>query len=199
MKITVNDMDATRARILALAPVPEDLLTSFLADARVRGYEPGAFFTRPGDTHDRVGFVLEGLFRVYYTGEDGSVRIRNFCHEGRPLGSYATILAGLPAHVSIEALEASRVLEFGYSALERRFNEHPSWERLGRRLAEEHYVSRERREHQLLALDARGRYEAFRAEFPGLDARVKRRDVASYIGIEPETFSRLLGSKKRKD
>lgn len=186
-----------RDRVLAYAPVPPAQLDAFLGEVRVRSYEPGSFFTLPGDTHDRVGFVLEGLFRVYYTGEDGGVRIRNFCHEGKPLGSYATILAGLPAHVAIEALEPSRVAEFPYAALARRFEEHAAWERVGRLLAEEHYVARERREFEFLTLGAAERYEAFRQAFPGLDARLKRRDVASYVGVEPETFSRLLSRAKK--
>lgn len=188
-------MSGLRAYLAQLAPMPEAELADFAAAFTAKPYGRGEFFTRVGDTHDRVGFVARGLFRVYYAGADGEYHIRNFCFEGKPLGSYATILAGRPAHVSIEALEDSVVLQFPYSALAGRYSRGPSWERLGRRVAEEHYISRERREYSLLAFDAAGRIARFQEDFPGLEARLTRADIASYVGVRPETLSRVLGKK----
>jgi CRP-like cAMP-binding protein len=175
--------------------VPEAEITDFAPVITVQRYEPGELFTRVGDTHDRVGFVLSGVFRVYYVAPDGEMFIRNFCHEGKPVGSYATILTGKPAHVSIEALEPASVAQFSYAELARRYDRHPVWERIGRRIAEEHYIARERREYHLLAFDAATRYEHFRRDFPGLDQRITQVNIASYIGVTPETLSRLR--KKR--
>ena len=184
-------LQAVRSYLESLSPVPAAELEPFLAALVVKEYAPGEFFTRIGDTHDRVGFVVRGVFRVYYLGPEGELHVRNFCKEGMPLGSYATILTGQPAHVSIEALETSVVAQFPYRELSTRFARHPTWERLGRRVAEEHYIARERREYTLLALDAQARYERFREDFPGLESRVTQTNIASYVGVKPETLSRL--------
>lgn len=190
---------STRQHLLhhlyTLAQIPDSEAERFLNDFEVTNYPRGSFFTRDGDTHDRVGFVILGVFRVYYTSSDGEMHIRNFCKEGMPLGSYATILQKQPAHVAIEALEDSIVAQFSYQALKSRFDRHAAWERLGRRIAEEHYISRERREYQLLAFDATARYEKFLEDFPGLEARITQANIASYVGVKPETLSRI--SKKR--
>jgi len=114
-----------------------------------------------------------------------------------PLGSYATILTGRPTHVNIEAIEDSVVLQFSYSELSKRYERHIGWERLGRKIAERHYISRERREHDFLACNAAQRYETFLEEFPGLEARISQTNIASYLGITPETLSRIL--KKRQN
>jgi CRP-like cAMP-binding protein len=108
-----------------------------------------------------------------------------------PNGSKATNLRRAPAHLTNEALEDSQVAQFSYHVLEERFDRHPSWERLGRRLAEEHYIERERREYHLLALDAGERYQRFLEDFPGLAERITQANIASYIGIKPESLSRL--------
>jgi CRP-like cAMP-binding protein len=175
-----------------LSQVPADEVLAFVTKhCALERYPRGELFTRLGDTSHRLGFVLEGLFRVYYTDSEGKQHVRNFCKEGVPIGSYATVLSGQPAHVDIEALEDSTVIQFGYGALLRQFERGAAWERLGRRIAEEHYISRERREHALLQLDAPARFKLFHEEFPGLASRLSGSDVASYIGVRPETLSRL--------
>ena len=175
----------------SLAEISDAAFESFAAGLRETTFAKGRLFTRIGDANDRVGFVKSGVFKVYYLTADGKAVIRNFCREGTPLGSYATILVQRPAHVNIEALEDAVVLETTYSHMEQFFSHDASWERLGRRIAEGHYISRERREYQLLSLDARGRYEAFKEDFPGLESRVTQSDIASYIGVDPATLSRL--------
>jgi CRP-like cAMP-binding protein len=191
------DLSVLREYLSHYSELPEPELLEFAAHVSRQHYQRGEFFTRIGDTHDRVGFVVHGLFRVYYIGPEGEYHIRNFCQEGRPLGSYATLLTGQAAHVNIEALEDSWVLQFSFTRLEAWFARSAAWERLGRRIAEQHYISRERREYSLLAFDARGRVDRFHEDFPGLEPRLTRTDIASYIGVRPETLSRLLGKKRR--
>jgi CRP-like cAMP-binding protein len=181
-----------RAWLQSLSRLPEPEVARFLAQhVTAAKYAKGSFFTRSGDASDRVGFVAAGLFRVYYTGPGGTYHVRNFCPEGTPIGSYATVLVKEPAHVDIEALEESVVLQFPYQALAQHFEVSAAWERLGRRIAELHYISRERREHTLLTLDAGGRLREFENLFGALAARLTASDIASYIGVRRETLSRL--------
>lgn len=184
-----------RGYLLQLGEIPEPEVDAFLAKISETPYAKGSFFTRAGESHDRIGFVARGLFRVYYTGADGTHHIRNFCPEGTPIGSYATVLQCAPAHVDIEALEDSLVLQFSYRDFQERMHEKPAWERIARRVAELHYVSRERREFDLLTRDAEGRFARFREEFGHIEARLTSTDIASYIGVRRETLSRL----KRRD
>lgn len=179
-----------------LAPIPPAEVERFLrAEARAVEYPRGACFTTVGDASGRVGFVLHGAFRVCYRGAKGAKHVRNFCVEGTPIGPYATLLEGQPSNVDIEALEPSEVIELPYAAMVKKFAASHAWERLGRRIAEQHYVSRARREHALLALDAGERLERFFEELPTLEARLKNHDIAAYIGVRPETLSRLLKAR----
>lgn len=50
---------------------------------------------------------------------------------------------------------------------------------------------KEKRERDLLLLDAETRYKNFLTEFPGMDQRIKQGIIASYLGIKPETLSRI--------
>jgi hypothetical protein len=56
---------------------------------------------------------------------------------------------------------------------------------------------KEKRERDLLLLDAETRYKDFLIEFPGMDQRIKQGIIASYLGIKPiETLSRIEIEKK---
>lgn len=174
-----------------LVTLPSEEFAGFTAGLKETKFSKGEMFTRIGEENDRIGFVKAGVFKVYYVTPDGKEVIRNFCYEGKPIGSYSTILTGQAAHVNIEAVEDSAVLETTYAHFEDFFAKSAAWEKLGRKVAEAHYISRERREFQLLSLNAYDRYMAFRQDFPGLEARVTQVDIASYIGVDPATLSRL--------
>ena len=189
-------METLYAYFKSLSPIPQEEFSKFKKEVSVKKYTKGDFFCQSGDLHDKVGFVLAGIFRVYYLNHEGDISIRNFCMEGRPIGSYATILTGDPAHVEVEALEDAIVLEMKYSSLQNRFEQHPSWERLGRKIAELHYISRERREYQLLTFNATERYMAFLSDFPGLSDRITQANIAAYLGVNPVTLSRIVSKSK---
>jgi CRP-like cAMP-binding protein len=180
-----------RAYLLQLGEVPEPEVDAFFTKIYEATYRKGSFFTRVGEAHDRIGFVVRGLFRSYYTGADGTHHIRNFCPEGTPIGSYATVLHCTPAHVDIEALEESVVLQFSYRDFQQRMQAHPAWDRIARRVAELHYVSREKREFDLLTRDAEGRFDRFLEEFGHIEGRLTSTDIASFIRVRRETLSRL--------
>jgi hypothetical protein len=106
-----SDLEAFSAYLRAFAALPDAELAAFASAVSVVRFMPGELFTRLGDTHDRVGLVLSGVFRVHYVSPEGNLFIRNFCKEGMPIGAYATLLTAQPAHVSIEALEPLELLK----------------------------------------------------------------------------------------
>ena len=71
------------------------------------------------------------------------------------------------------------------------YDRHKAWERIARISLEKYFIDRETREHQLLVFDAKQRYEAFLQEFSNCHERLTNKDIASYLRITPEAFSRL--------
>ena len=76
-----------------------------------------------------------------------------------------------------------------YTAL---YQSHPYWQEVSRKTVDQLYIAKERRECQLLLLNAAERLAEFRAEFPGLESRIPQYHVAAYLGISPVTLSRIV-------
>src|SRR5688500_14661630 len=152
----------------------------------------------PGDPSDRFGFVLKGLFRTYRVSSDGVEAVKAFRAEGELLGAYAEQLQSIPSLTFIEALEPSSILVFTTRDLAELESSHHSWTMLARRVAEQQFVLKERREQELLELDAAGRLARFWEQHPHLEGRITQIEIAAYLGITPVALSRIVSRQKKR-
>jgi len=123
---------------------------------------------------DRVlVFVSQGLLRLYYTTDDGKESIN-------------------------QALEPTRLLVTDYDDYDRLFDEHPAFDRLGRKLLELSLQRKELRERSFLEQTAKERYIDFMRDHADLARRLPQYHIASYLGITEVTLSRLRGGLMRE-
>lgn len=163
-----------------------------------RSFAVGEHLLRAGDRATHSFFVVKGLVRELYVGDDGAEHTRSFVAEHQTTGSLLDLLSGQPAVTFIEALEPTDTLTFLYADFDRLCAKHADLNHLARRNAEAVYVRKARREHEMLALSADERHARWLAEHAAIDARVSRKHLASYLGISPEHLSRLRHPLARK-
>ncbi len=97
----------------------------------------------------------------------------------------------------IEALENSTVYELEYLEWLTLRKENSCWDLFLITLLEGAFATKEKRERELLLLDAEERYNIFKNEFPGLESRIRQHLIASYLGISPVSLSRLKNKPNR--
>jgi CRP-like cAMP-binding protein len=188
---------ALAALVLRLAPIGAEALAALDALAQPRAFAAGALLLRGGDRASSFFFVHRGLVREKYIGERGEEHTRVFVAEGGMTGSLLDLLSGAPAVTWIEALEPTETLAVLYRDFDALTERFPELHRLARRIVEEAFVRKVRREHDMLALPAALRHARWLEEHASIDARLGRHHVASYLGITPEHLSRLRRGTKR--
>jgi CRP-like cAMP-binding protein len=151
--------------------------------------EKGQVFLRPDDSSDDFALILGGVSRHYYVGDDGKEWTKSFSGPGDLMGAYAEMLQGHCSRTFIEAITPMQILQGGKRELT--LMQAPQWEKLWRRLAEDHFIKKENREYEFLKFDARMRYESYMKIYAHLDQYIPRKYVASYLGITPQALSRL--------
>ena len=177
--------------IKTLTPFPPEQEEAFRTLLSVRPLKKGEYFVRAGQRSRTIAVVADGLFRYYYLTRDGVEYTKGFFDRHTVLSAYDAILENRPSYFTIEALEDSVIEAVDYDQLARLFDRDPCWMAFAMAMIQKGYLAKVRRERELLMLDAEERYRAFLTRYPGLESRVKQHIIASYIGITPESLSRI--------
>lgn len=96
----------------------------------------------------------------------------------------------------IQSLEEAKLLVANYSAYQALCENHAFWQILNGKIAETLFIKQEKRESALLMDGAKTCYLSFLEEHPGLEIRLKQHHIASYLGINPVTLSRIRAQLK---
>lgn len=149
------------------------------------------YLLHPGDEVYELYFVGEGLLRIYYLNDQGKESNKAFPAEDGFAGPLATALLKMPSRYGIQALEDSVLLAAQYDDYFNLLDQHPVFDRLGRKIMEWLLGRRELREQSLLQQSAKERYLDFKEQYSGLLNRIPQYHIASYLGITDVSLSRL--------
>ena len=174
------------------APRTLDPLTfQRLAEAvREQSLTKGAHLFRAGDAAEALYFVRSGLTRYYYLA-DGIEHTGQFFLAGDFVADVAALTTGTPCVQSMDALRPTEVLVIPRTALLAAYEADPAMERFGRRMMEADMVGSKRRTASLLQLNPAERYDRLVAMRPQVIAQAPQYIVASYLGVTPESLSRI--------
>jgi CRP-like cAMP-binding protein len=156
-----------------------------------RGLARGEYVQRAGDNAVGTLFVAHGLLRSYLIDADGKEHILRFAPEGWWLGDARTAGTGTPSQLFFEALEPSRVALISWSDHDRLLATIPGHAIAFATGIQRLAAVRERWIIGSLSGTAEERYREFVATYPTIVSRVPQHMIASYLGLAPETVSRI--------
>jgi CRP-like cAMP-binding protein len=173
-------------------PLARRVVASFLP----RELQPGQRLFPPGSVCSGVGFVCRGLLASHSLMGAAPVVADLFC-EGDFATDYVSFLTGQPSTVDVEALEPCRILWLPHASLQELYEQFPPVERLGRLLAEAQFMGVVRRTSALLTQSPAERYRDLVATRPEVANRVPQYLLARWLGVAPESLSRIRGRLAR--
>lgn len=154
-------------------------------------YERGEILLRSGEEVREFHFIINGLLRYYYVTEEGKEFNKSFARENDFAGSISGLIPGSLSRYSIEAIEDTDTVVIPVKLIIEGYDRHPSWDRLGRCLAENVAYKKELREAEFLLDSAETRYLRFIEEYRDIAARLHQYHIASYLGITEVSLSRI--------
>jgi CRP-like cAMP-binding protein len=194
----MSEFDNLRAYLQARAAFTEEELgfmeTLFVPTPLLAG----EFLQRAGEVAKYAAFVATGCLRSYVIDGKGKEHIVQFAPENWWLGDAASAMSGTPSQYFIDAVEDSNLLLIDAPSHQLVLERVPAYAaamRIGLQRAAE---AKDQRIVSSLATSAEERYEAFLAKYPSIALRVPQWMLASYLGVSPETLSRVRKSRSRK-
>jgi len=155
-----------------------------------RPFAKGEQVLAKGDVCSEMYFVVSGGLRGAYTIQEKDVTCW-ISLDGSFATSFASLVTGDSSHESIMAIEDTEVFVLPFKKLEALFREYHEIETLGRLISQRYYIQLEARTYALQFLSAAERYDFLLKNNPQLILRVPLGYLASYIGVSPETLSRI--------
>lgn len=149
------------------------------------------YLLQEGDIWRCHAFVCEGCLRTYRTDDRGIEHIHQFSIENWWAGDKESLMNGTPSKYNIDAIEDTVVLIIRKDDFEMLCHKIPAFNELVHRILVRSLNASRERIHNAISLTAEEKYLNFIQSSPNLANRVPRHMLASYLGITPETLSRI--------
>ena len=146
---------------------------------------------REGDTCRYVWFINKGLTRIYYINKEGEEVSTDFLKEGQFVTNFRSFITQTTATINIDALEPCELLAMSFEDRKVILEKVAEGEKLGRLTAEHVFLKLFPRFEYFYLEKPEDRYKRFVQEYPEIIQRVPLHYIASYLGIKPETLSRI--------
>lgn len=183
------------SKIVTLTPQEQAL---FLSNVETKNYKAKTIILNAGEICKHSYFVNSGLLRSFNINDNIVEHVLQFACEGWWIGDMYSLLSQKPGNLFIEVMEDSEIVLLPKENQEKLYTEIPKLERFFRILTENSLVSNQERLMDNLSLTAEERFEKFCKKYPTLIQKVPQKQIASYIGVTPEFFSKMKARLLKK-
>lgn len=182
-------------KIISLSEKEKELI---LSKIEVRNYKAKAVLLNAGEICKHSYFVNSGILRSFNINDNIVEHVLHFACEGWWIGDMYSLLSQKSGNLYIEVNEDAEVVLLSKENQEELYLKIPKLERFFRILTENSLVAHQERLMDNLSLSAEERFEKFCSKYPTLIQRVPQKQIASYIGVTPEFFSKMKAKMLKK-
>jgi CRP-like cAMP-binding protein len=193
----MTPFEVLHAYLLRLAPISGEELALMKDLFIVRTVSAGDFLQRAGEPAQFGMFVTRGCLRSYVIDGKGVERIVQFAPEEWWLSDAESMSTGKPSAYFVDAIEDSEVLLLTLAAHQQLLEQVPGYGTSLRTGLQRHAAAKDKRIVTTLTRSAEERYQEFLETYPSIALRVPQWMLASYLGISPETVSRIRARASR--
>jgi CRP-like cAMP-binding protein len=161
------------------------------ANGKPARIEPGEHVFRQGDRDRCIYLLHEGLLKAYYLSDEGRETIKSFVLPGETISSLSSAYKKSGCTFNLVALQPSALIGIEFDALDAISRTDLEMASAVMDLLLEFALKKERREREFLTESAEHRYRLLIERSPELEAKVKQKDIARYLGITPVALSRI--------
>ena len=183
-------IDKLKKEIKSIADFSEEDIELF-GNALEEAFIPkGEHFLREGQISKHLGYIKSGL-TMYYKISEGIEIPADFAMENEWIAHLESLTSGTASNMSIKALEDTSILTLSNDSMRKLINTQPKFLVIKNYYTELSFIRNTHHASDLAMLNAKERYYKFLKENPNLINRIPQYHIAAYLGIKPQSLSRL--------
>jgi len=190
--------DVLRTYLLARASFGDEEMAFVKAQFQPATLRSGEFLQRAGAIATHAAFVASGCLRTYVIDPKGKEHVVQFAPETWWVADSVSLTSGTPSDYFIDAIEDSDLLLIDSRSHEAIVDKVPGYASALRKGLQRHAAAKDERIVSSISASAHDRYVRFLQTYPSLATRVPQWMLASYLGVSPETVSRIRTRLARK-
>lgn len=180
----------------SITPLPPELIDDIIKYAVIKEYKKNEFILKAGKVSNYTSWIVKGLVRSYYIKDTEDITTK-FLWDGAPITSVYSYYSRKPGNENIVALEDTTLASLRYDHMQYLYKTYPAFNVIGRVITEQYLYMLEIEVYNLRKQKAEDRYQFIVKHFPHLLQRVPLKYLATYLGINLETLSRIRGKARQ--
>lgn len=185
--MSISPVVAKIGQIISLSEAEQGLIDELFRPQLLR---PGDYWLQEGQVCRYVAFIEKGLLR-YTINHDGDELTYSFGKENNFASSYESFLDQSAATCAIQAIEPTLLRCASFDDLQRFYREVREGERFGRLVIEQVFLQTIKQLTGLYTNTSEHRYLSFMTHFRDIQQRIPQYYLASYVGVKPQSLSRI--------
>lgn len=163
----------------------------FQAEGTEKQFKKHEYLLRQDEPCRWVGYVVKGICRLTHINAAGNERVVGYSPAGHFVTDYTACLCKHPSTVNIRAVTECNIQFLPYTTIETFWNASAENQQLGRHVAEQLFAMTYRRLVESYCTPPEERYLNFIRHYPDLKEQIPLKEIASFIGVTPETVSKI--------
>ncbi len=178
----------------SISPMPQELINDLLELTVIKEFKKDDFILKAGKVSNHTSWILKGLVRHYYLKDTEEITTK-FLWEGAPITSVFSYYNRKKGNENIVALEDTTLASLHYDQMQYLYKTYPVFNAIGRVITEQYLYMLEIEVYNLRKSKAEDRYHFIVKHLPQLLQRVPLKYIATYLGMNLETLSRIRAKK----
>lgn len=188
----MNELKIYLEKITSFTQSEMEVFISFFSEIQLKKND---YFAKEGEFSSKLAFISNGVMRAFFRNKSGNEYNKTFFTPSNFVAAYSSITTNQKNLINIQCLTDCTLFVADFRQITSLYTKYPKFESLARTMAEYKFAIKEKREIELVTLDATERYEIFKKEHPNLENLINQFHIASYLGITPTQLSRIRAKK----